>query len=181
MWAMLVVGMLFLAGAVYNVVGPEPNPTEAIVGAAIAAILIAVFFTTRYHQKQAEEFEGWLAHNVNAIEHGSALYRDVLVTPATVLTRYQIAVSFLIVTFKFPTRIYIVGHHATGLVAASCTLFSLVLGWWGIPWGPIYTVQVVTRNVRGGFTQTVGERLSTLPAFVRAGLRTSTVSKRDDR
>lgn len=82
MWAMLVVGMLFLAGATYNVFGPEPNLTEAIGGAAIAAILIALFFATRYHQKQADEFEGWLAQNGNAIERGGARYGDVLVTPA---------------------------------------------------------------------------------------------------
>ena len=173
MWAMLVVGALFLAGAAYNVFGPEPNPTEAIGGATIAAMLLGLFFATRYHQNRADEFEGWLTHNVNPIERGGALYRDVLVTPATVLTRYQVAVSFLIVTFKFPTRYYIVGHDATGGIATSCTLVSLVLGWWGIPWGPIYTVQVVTRNVRGGFTRTVGEHLSTVPDFVRTSLRTS--------
>jgi hypothetical protein len=25
-----------------------------------------------------------------------------------------------------------------------------VLGWWGIPWGPLYTVQSLVRNTRGG-------------------------------
>jgi len=177
MWATLVVGMLFLAGATYNVFGPEPNLTEAIGGAAIAAILIALFFATRYQQKQADEFEGWLAQNVNAIERGRARYGDVLVTPATVLTRYQVAVSFLIVTFRFPTRIYIVGNHATGMIAAFCTVISLALGWWGIPWGPIYTLQVVARNVRGGFRQTVSERLSTAPDITRTGISTSSGSK----
>lgn len=177
MWAMLVVGMLFLAGATYNVFGPEPDLTEAAGGAAIAAVLIALFVATRYHQKQADEFEGWLTQNANAIERGGARYRDVLVTPATVLTQFQVAVSFLIVTFRFPTRIYIVGNHATGMVAALCTVISLVLGWRGIPWGPIYTLQVVARNLRGGLRQTVGERLSAAPAVVRTGNTMSSGSK----
>jgi hypothetical protein len=30
------------------------------------------------------------------------------------------------------------------------TLLSLVLGWWGIPWGPIYTIQSVVINFQGG-------------------------------
>ncbi len=30
------------------------------------------------------------------------------------------------------------------------TLLSLAAGWWGIPWGPIYTIQSVYNNSRGG-------------------------------
>ncbi len=30
------------------------------------------------------------------------------------------------------------------------TLMSVVLGWWGIPWGFIYTPQVIYRNLKGG-------------------------------
>jgi len=29
-------------------------------------------------------------------------------------------------------------------------LGTLLLGWWGIPWGPIYTVQAIAKNLRGG-------------------------------
>jgi hypothetical protein len=167
MWAMLVVGLVFLAGVAYNVFGPEPNPTEATAGAVIAATLIGLFVLTRYHETQAAAFERWLTHNRSAIEHGGSLYaNEVLITPATRLTRYQVALSFLIVSFKVPTRIYIVGHHATGFVAALCTVISLALGWWGIPWGPVYTVQVIIRNLRGGLSQNVAERLATVPAAV---------------
>lgn len=173
MWAMLLVGVLFAAGAVYNIVGPEPNPTEAVAGGLIAIILVGLFFATRYHRKQAADFAAWLAHNVQASQRGGALYQGSLVTPATVLARYQVAVSFLIVTFRFPTRPYIVGYHTTGGVAAVCTILSLALGWWGIPWGPIYTVQVVTRNLRGGFKQTVGDLLASQPGLVPAGVKSS--------
>ena len=30
------------------------------------------------------------------------------------------------------------------------TLLSLLLGWWGIPWGPIYTIQSLWVNLKGG-------------------------------
>ena len=29
-------------------------------------------------------------------------------------------------------------------------LLSAVLGWWGIPWEPIYTVQSIASNIKGG-------------------------------
>lgn len=34
--------------------------------------------------------------------------------------------------------------------ALPSNLLSLVAGWWGIPWGPIYTIQSVYNNSRGG-------------------------------
>jgi hypothetical protein len=34
----LVVGLLFLAGAVYNLFGPEPDTAEALAGLAIAGV-----------------------------------------------------------------------------------------------------------------------------------------------
>ena len=160
MWAILVVGVIFVVAAVSNLFGSEPDPTGAIASAVVAAILIGLFFGTRFHERKADEFDAWLNHNLQAVARGGAFYNDVLITPATVVTRYQIAVSFLIITFKFPTRFYVVGHDATRIVATVCTLGSLVLGWWGIPWGPIYTVQVVTRNLRGGFRHSVSALLA---------------------
>jgi hypothetical protein len=42
------------------------------------------------------------------------------------------------------------------------TLLSLVLGWWGIPWGFIYTPLAIFTNLRGGLdvTEEVLPRLS---------------------
>jgi hypothetical protein len=30
------------------------------------------------------------------------------------------------------------------------SLISLVLGWWGFPWGPIYTISSLVTNLGGG-------------------------------
>ena len=30
------------------------------------------------------------------------------------------------------------------------TLISLLLGWWGIPWGPVYTIGSIFNNPTGG-------------------------------
>ena len=164
MWVALVVGLLFLAGAAYNIFGPEPNLAEALVGTAIAAVLIGLFFFLQSARGRDAEFLEWLTNNAGAIEQGGARYRDVLITPATVLTRYQAALSFLIVTFKVPSRLYVVDHDATEAVAVAYTAISVLLGWWGLPRGPVYTAQSISTNLQGGAKLKVVDLLHPKPA-----------------
>jgi hypothetical protein len=64
---------------------------------------------------------------------------------------FQYCVSVLVVTFKRPSPIYFIraGESAVGK-GIGFTLLTLVAGWWGIPWGPIYSVQSIYRNLSGG-------------------------------
>jgi hypothetical protein len=54
-------------------------------------------------------------------------------------------------TFKRPTDVYFI-RAGEGTVGKSIgfTLVSLVVGWWGIPWGPIYTIGSLFTNLSGG-------------------------------
>ena len=64
---------------------------------------------------------------------------------------YQYCVSVLILTFKRPSSVYFIRHEENAILKGlPFTLLSLVLGWWGIPWGPIYTIQSVWVNFKGG-------------------------------
>jgi hypothetical protein len=57
----------------------------------------------------------------------------------------------IVLTFRRPSDIYFVRQGENVLVKGlPFTLLSLVAGWWGIPWGPIYTIQSVYNNSRGG-------------------------------
>jgi len=64
---------------------------------------------------------------------------------------FQYCISIVIMTFKRPSNVYFI-KSGEGTVGKSIgfTLISLVLGWWGIPWGPIYTIGSVYTNIRGG-------------------------------
>ena len=155
----LIVGILFFAGALYNLFGPEPDLAEASAGLTIAAVLIGVFRFSYAAKQKDEQFLSWLLTNAREIYDGGVSYGSVLITPATVLTRYQAALSFLIVSFKVPSRSYIEGQPAPLYVPILLSMATLVLGWWGIPWGPVYTIQVLARNVRGGAKETVGDML----------------------
>ena len=64
---------------------------------------------------------------------------------------YQYCISVIFMTFKRPSDIHFVrageGGAGGGL---KFTLISVLLGWWGIPWGPIWTIQSIWNNSRGG-------------------------------
>lgn len=64
---------------------------------------------------------------------------------------YQYCFSILVMTFKRPTDIYFIraGESALGK-SAGWTILTLFAGWWGIPWGPIYTVGSLITNFKGG-------------------------------
>lgn len=64
---------------------------------------------------------------------------------------YLYCISVLILTFKRPSDIHFVrAGNSTVARGAGFTILSLLLGWWGIPWGPIYTIQACGTNLRGG-------------------------------
>ena len=64
---------------------------------------------------------------------------------------YQFCISILVMTFKRSSNVYFITHDQNAVVKGlPFTLLSLVFGWWGIPWGPIYTIQSVVVNFQGG-------------------------------
>ena len=64
---------------------------------------------------------------------------------------YMYCVSVLIMTFKRSSGIHFVkGDEKDWKNILLYSLISLIFGWWGIPWGPIYTFTTVFTNVRGG-------------------------------
>lgn len=60
-------------------------------------------------------------------------------------------ISVIILTFKQSSDIYFIrsGESAFGK-SFSFTLVSLLAGWWGFPWGPIYTLEAIITNLGGG-------------------------------
>jgi hypothetical protein len=64
---------------------------------------------------------------------------------------YQYCISVILLTFKRPTDIYFIRPGKNSVMKGiEWSLLTLVLGWWGIPWGPIYTVSSLTINLKGG-------------------------------
>lgn len=64
---------------------------------------------------------------------------------------YPFALSLIVVTFKRTSGVYLVRRNENAAAKAlPFTLLSLFFGWWGIPFGPKYTIESIRANTRGG-------------------------------
>lgn len=64
---------------------------------------------------------------------------------------YSYCVSVIVMSFKQGTDIYFVKHNESRFAKGlPWFLTSLFLGWWGIPWGFIYTPMCLATNIGGG-------------------------------
>lgn len=67
------------------------------------------------------------------------------------LVRYQYCVSLLVITFRRSSEVYYIPAGESAVAKGlPWTLLTLVAGWWGIPWGPIFSVQSLVTNLKGG-------------------------------
>jgi hypothetical protein len=64
---------------------------------------------------------------------------------------FEYCVSLLIITFKRPSSIYYI-RPGEGTFGKSYTfiVLTVLFGWWGFPWGPIYSIASLVTNLGGG-------------------------------
>jgi len=64
---------------------------------------------------------------------------------------YQYCISIVVLTFKRASDIHFVkAGESVFWKGVPFSLVSLLCGWWGIPWGPIWSVSTIVGNCRGG-------------------------------
>ena len=64
---------------------------------------------------------------------------------------YSYTISIILLTFKQPTAIYFVrSNENAALKSLPWVLLTMVFGWWGFPWGPIYSIWSLIENLGGG-------------------------------
>jgi hypothetical protein len=71
------------------------------------------------------------------------------------LVRYHYCISCLILTFRRSSDVYLIKAGESAIdKGLGYTLLSLLLGWWGFPWGIIYTLESLVTNLSGGIDVT---------------------------
>jgi hypothetical protein len=64
---------------------------------------------------------------------------------------YQYTISILILTFRRSSDIFFIREGESRVTKGlPYSLLTLIVGWWGIPWGPIYTIGSFIKNFGGG-------------------------------
>jgi hypothetical protein len=79
-----------------------------------------------------------------------------------IVVRYPYVISAVLVSFALESRAVLIERPAqryTGTIPY--LLLTLVFGWWGVPWGPIFTAKAVWCLMRGGeeITDSIHEEL----------------------
>jgi hypothetical protein len=64
---------------------------------------------------------------------------------------YEYCISLVFITLRRPSRLVRVPTDSWRVLPGlPYTLVSLLLGWWGLPWGLLYTPLVLWTNFSGG-------------------------------
>ena len=64
---------------------------------------------------------------------------------------YQYCISIVVLTFRRGTDVYFVRAGESRVKKGMpWTLLTLVAGWWGIPFGPIFSIMSLVTNFKGG-------------------------------
>jgi hypothetical protein len=147
----LIFSVLFLAGAIYNL--SQGVYDEAVGGVCLSSVLGWLFLFNRLQEKKIEAFLLWLVAHKDELKNDrmkTLLWNGIPLQYDSLVTQYSFCTSFLVVSFKQSTG-FLFEHSPNKLTANFISiLVTFLFGWWGIPWGPVYTVQVIFRNLRGG-------------------------------
>lgn len=64
---------------------------------------------------------------------------------------FPYTVSVVLATFKRASSIYLIRPNETSIkYSYKHVLTNVVAGWWGLPWGPVYTIGAIVQHCKGG-------------------------------
>ena len=111
----------------------------------VLASWICAFVLNTQEKNRSKRFSQFLAENAQALMDGSSRdFEGYTYKRDTKLIQYQFAVSVISLSMTRGTS-FRPSEDKTWLLIA-CTLISALGGWWGIPWGPYYTVLSFINN-----------------------------------
>lgn len=88
---------------------------------------------------------------IKNIEGLTATDLQDLVSKGSKFVYFSYTISLLVVTFRDTSGVYLIrSGETTAGKSFMFTIVSLLIGWWGIPWGPKFTMQALRTNLRGG-------------------------------
>ncbi len=96
-----------------------------------------------------EKFLLWLFENQTAIKDGGgAVYEGERVTMKSFAVRYETCFSIVFMTMRNKTPMFLKDSAPARKSQITASILSYLFGWWGIPFGLIFTPVVVANNIR---------------------------------
>ncbi|EYF08838.1 Hypothetical protein CAP_2699 [Chondromyces apiculatus DSM 436] len=147
-----------VVGGVALVLGQEHEAGLDLFWAAASGLSFFLFGWAWNERRQARRLARWLVAHEDEIRRVEATWAGQRLTRATTLVQYEVLVSLILVEISFITA---PRPDRRPLLPTATTL---LLGWWGIPWGPFHTVRALRTNLGGGHTRNVAQLLVALHA-----------------
>jgi hypothetical protein len=141
-----VIGVLLIYG-IYDSIRMHDYHNAWVVSVITAVIFCPVVLSVLAEINQ-RKFVRWLETNIDALATGEAVYRGIKVTAHTEVVTFDLAFSVVVASFKIPSQMFFVGQHRLWLWRTLYSFGSFIFGWWGFPYGPIYTVQSLHDNLK---------------------------------
>ncbi len=98
-------------------------------------------------KNKLKRFAEFLQMNSMAILSGATLeFEDREYSAETELVQYQWCISIIVMTFVRVTSFKIQDRDSSSAVMSN--LLTIFGGWWGVPWGPIRSIQCLAGNCK---------------------------------
>lgn len=101
----------------------------------------------------------WLSRNHRQLTDRPEYYHDspfpfIPISRHTKLRSFKAVTSFIVATIDDDVEPDFRSSFLRGFIA---TLWTMLFGWWGLPWGPVKTIHVILSNISGGKVITIGQ------------------------
>jgi len=88
---------------------------------------------------------------INGIDGLSDQEIHALVQQGAKFVYFEYAISILIMSFKRSSDVFFIRPGESAFVKGlPYNLITMLFGWWGFPWGPIYSFMALASNLTGG-------------------------------
>jgi len=113
------------------------------------AMLFAIIYLHSQALKGSNLEQVILENKEKLAGNGEVQYKGATITKNTELRRYFWAMSFVLLCLKSMSAYYVAPKSPVSF-GFKFSLISFIFGWWGIPYGPIWTVESLIKNFKGG-------------------------------
>ena len=150
-----VFAITFAIGVGFNVVREDwPNVIFGSVPALFFTLIATMALKEAIARRRFTQF--LLAHEAEIQHRGFVRYKGQILTFDSKVMSFEIVLSLLLVTVRSRSR-HFIPEIETGFGAGSVfTIATVLLGWWGLPFGPWWTFQALAANFSGGYVDTIG-------------------------
>lgn len=138
----------------------ESDVVWTLVFAAATAIGLCMWACLQRAQSESERFIAWLNEHRDQIIAGPIRYEDQVVSIDDTVSRFDVCVSAVFATATYHSAYRLVDDPARPGINLLCTSCTLLMGWWGLPWGPIQTINSLCQNLAGGRRCRVGDLIA---------------------